>query len=356
MKPSKNRYLTGLCSLLVAAAACLPVEALAQSGAAGKPIAVKLQDFGTGINTLGALLARTEGLYQKAGLDVTVNPPIFNASAVANVVMQGQANIGFAGPNAVVALVQQRRPVKIIAVIAQRFDAHLALTNATLDALAKKGITPESPIKDRAAALRGFKVASPAAGSATDQVVRYAFKQFGLDPARDVVLQPLPDLTAILGAFRQGAVEGLVGTRASGPAQVVADKSGRVFIEFEKEDKGLAVVPQHVLFATDDYIKNNPQAVRRFLAAHLEAKNILRKGITQAQRDRVKEQFLRDMAPATFNSLLEAVIPNLVGPMAANPAQHEVLLAIMNTTAETPLKLSFGQVFDTRIAESLEKK
>lgn len=342
-------------SLLLAVLAMLPMASPAQSGSTAKPITVRLQDFGTGINTLGALLARTEGLYEKAGIDIRINPPIFNASGIANVVIQGQADIGFGGPSAIISLVLQRRPVKMIGVVSQAFDAQVALTNAALDALAKKGVTPASPLKERIAALRGLRLAAPASGSTTDQVVRYAFKQFGLDPARDVVLQPLPDLASMLGAFRQGAVDGLVGTRVSGPTQVATDKSGGVLVAFEKEDKGLQVVPQQVLFATEDYIRNNPEAIRRMLAAHLEAKNILRKGITQVQRDRVKEQFFRDMAPATFNNLVDSTIPNLVGPMAATPAQLDVLLAIHNATAETPAKLSYDQVFDTRIAASVEK-
>lgn len=356
MKSSKNHYLLTLCSLFVAAAASLPAASLAQSGAAAKPITVRLQDFGTGINTIGALLARTEGLYEKAGIDMKVNPPIFNAAGIANVVMQGQADIGFGGATAILSLVQQNRPVKIIANIALTFEAEVALTNAALDALAKKGITPASPLKQRLAGLHGLKLGAPASGSSTDQVVRYAFKKYGLDPARDVLLQPLPDLASILGAFRQGVVDGLVGTHGSGPAQAEADKLGRIFIAFQKEDKGLEVAPQHVLFATEDYIKNNPEAIRRVLMAHQEAKILLRKGITQAQRDRVKEQFFRDMAPATFNSLLDSVIYITLGPMAANQEQLDVLLAINNVAAEKPIKLSYDQVFDTRIAASVEKR
>ena len=81
-----------------------------------------------------------------------------------------------------------------------------------------------------------------------------------------------------------------------------------------------------------------------------------RKGITQAQRDRVKEQFFRDMAPTTYNTLLDCTISILIGPMAATQAQLDILLAIHNLAADTPAKLSYGPVFDTRIAESIEKK
>lgn len=354
MKLSQPRILITLCSLFVMVTASMPMASMAQP--AQKLITVRVQDFGNGINTITALLVRAEGLAEKNGIDLKVNPPIFNAAGIANVVMQGQADIGFGGATAIISLIQQKRPVKIIAIIGQTFEAEIALTNAALATLAKKGITPESPFKDRVAGLKGLKFAAPSVGSSTDQVIRYAFKQFGIDPARDVVMQPLPDLASIIGATRQGAVDGLMGTHGSGPLQLDTDKSGRIFIEFQKEDKGLQVAPQHVLFATEDYIKNNGDTIRRFLTAHLEAKNIVRKGITQAQRDKVKEQFFRDMAPATFNSLLDSVVYITKGPMTAFQGQLDVLLDIHNLAASTPVKLSFNEVFDNRFAEAVEKK
>ena len=348
MKMFNVRGLVTTVSLLIAAAVAVP--ALAQK------TTVRVQDFGTGINTITALLVRTEGLADKHGIDLKINPPIFNAAGIANVVIQGQADIGFGGATAILSLVQQKRPVKIIAVIGQTFEAEIALTNAALATLAKKGITPESPFKQRLEGLKGMRFAAPSSGSSTDQVIRYAFKQFGIDPNRDVVMQPLPDLASIIGATRQGVVDGLMGTHGSGPLQLETDKSGRIFIEFQKEEKGLQVAPQHVLFATDDYIKNNGDTIRRFLTAHLEAKNIARKGLTQAQRDKVKEQFFRDMAPATYNSLLDSVIYITKGPMTAFQAQMDVLLAIHNLAAEKPVQLSFNEVFDNRFAEAVEKK
>ena len=349
MKMFKARGLTTTAALLVAAAVAMP--ALAQ-----KTITVRQQDFGNGINTVTNLLVQSEGLAEKHGVDLKVLPPIFNAAGIANVVMQGQADIGFGGATAIISLIQQKRPVKIVAVIGQTFEAEIGLTNAALATLAKKGITPESPFKQRLEGLKGLRFASPASGSSTDQVIRYAFKQFGIDPNRDVVMQPLPDLASIIGATRQGAVDGLMGTHGSGPLQIDTDKSGRIFIEFQKEDKGLEVAPQHVLFATEDYMKNNGEAIRRYLTAHLEAKNIVRKGMTQAQRDKLKEKFFRDMALPTFNSLLDSVVYITKGPKTPTQAQLDVLVAINNVTAETPIKLTYDQLFDKRFAEAVEKR
>ena len=350
MNKMKSRSFAAALLLLVASAGLAPMTAEAQR------FTIRQQDFGNHVNTMSNLLVQTEGLADKHGIDLRVLPPIFNAAGIANVVLQGQAEIGFGGATAVVSLRQQNRPVKMIAIIAQTFEAEIGLTNAALANLAKKGVTPESPYKARVEALKGLKFAAPAAGSSTDQVIRYALKNAGLDPNRDVVIQPLPDLASIIAATRQGTVDGLMGTHGSGPLQMETDKSGRILIAFQKEDKGLEVAPQHVLFATEDYIKNNGEAIRRYLLAHHEAKELIRKGLTQAQRDKVKERFFKDMAPATFNSLVDGLIYINKGPITPTQAQLDVLLAIHNVAAATPYKVSFNELFDTRYAEAVEKK
>lgn len=353
MKIQNLRSFAAAGLVALTAASLVPATVMAQG--APKMTTVRLQDFGTGINTIGALLARTEGLFAKHGIDLKVNPPIFNAAGIANVVMQGQADIGFGGATAILSLVQQNRPVKIIGNIALTFEAEIALTNAVVAKLAQRGITPESRLALRLDALKGLKIGSPSAGSSSDQFVRYGFKKFGLDPARDVILQPLPDLASILGAFRQGAVDGLTGTHGSGPVQVETEKLGRIWIKFQDEDPGLRVAPQHVLFATDDYIKKNPDVIRRMLLAHNDAKKMLRKGITKEQRERVKQQFFRDMKQETYDSLLDGILYITKGPMAGTQEQLDVLLAVHNLAAAQPVKLTFDQVFDTRIAAEVDR-
>ncbi len=350
----RTRIAVTFCFLVGAAAGLLPVPVAAQQ--AQKPIALRWQDFGPIINSLPALLARTEGLYDKAGLSVTLNPPIFNASQIVSVVLQGQAEIGYTGSTSMIPVVQQRRPAKIIAVIASGFETRIALTPKALDALAKKGITPNSPFKDRVAALRGLTIAAPASGSTTDLGFRYSLKKNGIEPARDLTIQPLPTSAAIMAVLRQGTVDGMVGSYASGVGQANVEGFGRTFIEFDKEDARLANAPYHILVASDDYVKANPEAVRRVLQAFQAAKNMIRRGLTADELGRVKKQFYPDMDPATYKNLVDNTLAMLTGPMAATREQLEVLLDLNNAVAETPVKLTMEQLFDTRIAESVEKK
>ena len=49
-------------------------------------------------------------------------------------------------------------------------------------------------------------------------------------------------------------------------------------------------------------------------------------------------------------------MPLLLGPLAATREQFDVLLGLVNAVADVPAKVTFEQVFDTRIAESVERK
>lgn len=350
-----NRRLVVLGAVLASMAGATGSTAvLAQAGA--KPMTVRLQDFGPTPIAMPVMLGRADGLFEKAGVNLQVLAPIFNAGAIFQVLVQGQADIGYTGPTPMISLAQQGRPLKIVAVISQGFEIKVALTPKVIDDLAKKGITANSPIEARVQALRGLKLATPASGSTLDLGLRYALKKYGLDPARDVVIQPLPDIASMIAVVRQGAVDGVVGNSATAVGQSQSEGLARIFIEFEKHDKGLQVAPFNVLAANDDYIKNNPEGLRRTLTAILAAKNAIRRGLTAEEREKVKKQFLPDMNPATYNTLVDGNMPLLLGLMAATREQFEVLLGLVNAVADVPAKVTFDQVFDTRIAESVERK
>lgn len=354
---SRNRRLVTIYSLLAGAGAIgLPTAGRGQAGGTPKPLTMKIQDFGPVVVCMPYMLARVNGLFDQAGLALQINPPIFNAAATYNIVLQNQADIGYTGATPMIPLIQQGRPVKIIAIISRGFEIKIALTLQVMEALAKKGVTPDSPLATRVQALRGLRIASPAAGSTIDLGHRYSLKKNGLDPARDVTIQPIADMAGIIAAVRQGAVDGLVGTNATGVAQSVADGVTRLFIEYEKHDETLRVFPFNVLVASDDYIKGNQEAIRRLLIGFQAGKNAIRRGLTADERDKVKKQFFPDMNPDTYRSLVDATMPLLTGPMAASQEQLEVLIGMHNATADVPAKVTFSQMFDTRLAEAVERK
>jgi NitT/TauT family transport system substrate-binding protein len=322
---------------------------------AADPQPVRLQDAGPTINSFLELYARAFGLFEKEGVKLVMNPPIYNASAIVQTIVTGQADIGFGGGAGIIPAIAQGRPLKAFAVITEGLDLNVSLSKAAAEKLAQKGITPKSPFKDRLQALRGLKLAAPATGSTTYQGIQYELKKNGIDPAKDLTIQPLADMAAIIAVVRQGAVDGAMGTFGGANGQVEAD-GGIRFISFDAEDPAVRTVPLYVLTASDDYLRANTENVRRVARAFQQAKVAVRRGLTAEELETVKKQFFPDMSPATYQSLIKNTIPLLTGGMAATKEQFDTLIAINNVSLDVPVKLTFDQVFDNRIADSIDRK
>jgi NitT/TauT family transport system substrate-binding protein len=113
--------------------------------------------------------------------------------------------------------------------------------------------------------VKGKKIGISRFGSNTDYVVRLALSQFALTP-NDVQIIQVGGSQARLVALKSGAIQATV---LSPEEALVAQKMGySVLLDFI--EKGVEF--PHVNFvARDDYLESQPQTVRVFLRAYLEA-------------------------------------------------------------------------------------
>jgi NitT/TauT family transport system substrate-binding protein len=336
--------------MLLQGSAVTGLAGLAPSGLlAQEAMAVRIQDFGVNLVSLPLLYGKAFDLFATAGVTLKDVPPIFSTAGIMQSVMNNQADIGYTGATAIVPAVAQGRNLKIVAVVATGMELKLSLTKAAADRLAAKGITANSPFKERLQALKGLRLSAPATGSSTYQGVQYQMKKNGLDAARDVTIQPMPDMAAQIASMRQGAVDGIFGTIGSGVGQAEADGAVR-FIAFEREDPSLQTIPWNVLIATDSFIKEKPQAVRGVVKAFAEAKKAINAGLKPEEIDAIKKRFFPDMPQATFDTIYRGVLPLMKGSLVGTAEQLQTLTDINNSTADMPSRASFEQVFDNRFA------
>ena len=88
--------------------------------------------------------------------------------------------------------------VTLIGTIIGQYASNMVLRD---DVAKRLGITHETPIKQRLAALRGLTIAGSGVGSSTDFLIRYLAKAAGLSPERDFTVLFLADGGPILAAF-----------------------------------------------------------------------------------------------------------------------------------------------------------
>ena len=223
--------------------------ALAVSAAvAATPLTFQLNWVAGGPNA-GFSAALAEGFYWDAGLDVTLVQG--NGSGnTAQLVASGRAQIGYADAVAVMQMIAKGAPMKVLSTIYQSNPNEVS-------ALKKTGI---KSIKD----LAGRKVGVPSGSSQTTMLPLF-LKANNLKES-DLTLMNMPP-TAMVPSLLQGQVDAILGSMDA--YQIQLEAQGAKLDNFRFADYGVPTVSTSI-FANDAYIKENPEIVKKFIAASLK--------------------------------------------------------------------------------------
>jgi NitT/TauT family transport system substrate-binding protein len=212
-----------------AAVTCGVVLAASTSAIAQTPVTFQLNWVAGGANA-GFAAAVAEGFYKEAGLDVTL--------------VQGN------GSGNTVQLVAKGAPLKVLSTVYQSNPNQVM-------ALKKTGI---KSVKD----LAGKKVGVPAGSSQTTMLPLF-LKANGLKEA-DMTMMNMPP-TSMVPALLQGQVDAILGSMDA--YQIQAEAQGAELDNYRFADYGVPTVSTSI-FANEAYIKDNPEVVKKFIAASLK--------------------------------------------------------------------------------------
>ena len=194
-------------------------------------------------------VAKEARLFEKHGLDIA---PVLIPSSVRalQAILAGEIAIGeSAGPAAVSA----RLAGGDVAAIAGSVNI-LTYYFVTLPGIKR----PED--------LKGKIGANQSPGTIADFALRVSLRKLGLDPAKDVSLRSIGVLYDRIAAMQKGVVQFTVLTEAEKP---IVDKLGfPVLLDLIS----LKIpFPQRGIYTTGKYIKEQPETVRRYIRAYVEA-------------------------------------------------------------------------------------
>ena len=250
-------------SVMVGAFAAALTVAAASVGATGTPVTFQLNWMAGGPNA-GFAAAVAEGYYNDAGLDVTLVQG--NGSGnTAQLVANGRAQLAYADAVAVSQLIAKGAPMKIIATIYQ------SNPNALM-ALKKAGI---KSFQD----LKGKKVGVPS-GSSQTTMLPLLLKSNNLKES-DINMIDMP-VASMVPALLQGQVDAVLGSIDA--YQIQAESQGAQLDVYRFADYGVPTVSTSI-FASNDYLKSNPEVVKKFVAASLKGWNFALDHPDQAIKD-----------------------------------------------------------------------
>ena len=208
----------------------------------------------------------------------------------------GEVDFNFAAGNGQMEAFKQGR--KLLGV----FNAlEKLMLNAVMhvDVAHERGVTTQSPLADKLAALKGLTIAGTRPGAIPNQLAEYMVRQAGYDPQKDVEIVGAGEGAALIAALESRQVDVVV-TATPVPEQTVARGSATMLVNNAGgELPGLVPFNMATVLVRPEYAERNPDVVGRFVRAARKANE----WIVQASPEQIA-----DLATADFGEIQRDVL------------------------------------------------
>ncbi|MHB8894219.1 MAG: ABC transporter substrate-binding protein [Candidatus Geothermincolia bacterium] len=231
-------------------------------GADKKARVVRVGFLRNDLHQLAYYVAREKGFFTEQGLDVREGGAFNAGPEEMSAFSAGDLDIGYVGTAPILTFAgQEMADVKIVA------QANMVGSSI----LVRPGLEATD-----ITALKGHTIAVPGISTVQDFLLHMALEKAGVDPSevKIIVVKPPEMLPALAGAQVDAAV-----VWEPYPSMAVAQSAGRIL---EKSQKIWPHHPCCMVVADARFIEKNPDAVRRFVAAHAKATDYIKQNGLEA--------------------------------------------------------------------------
>jgi NitT/TauT family transport system substrate-binding protein len=273
-------------------------------------------------------VAHRSGAFERHGIRVR---PIFIRGGVQGVqaLLARDVLIEMQGASAIVsAWAQGAKELRYIGAVGNKLD-YILVGNSTIK-------TP--------ADLKGKRIAVSQIGSSSDFVARYALRQVGLNPEKDVTIVAVGAAGERWAALNAGHVHGTV---VQPPLTLLARKAGLpIFIDLAKADFEYTISG---VVTTTSFIRSEPETVMNFMRGLADGMDFYR---DERNKEKVLEylgQYFRSKATEELDETRRAYsqvtpgLPFITAKAIENVIANDKNLANMALKPEELLDLSFLQ-------------
>lgn len=229
------------------------------------------------------------GFFEEQGLDVEF--VLVQGDAPTAPVLSGDAQFGLFGPEMIVGLNAKGQGAKLLLTCTDKFPYTFVFA---------PGISSYDELK-------GTSVAAADSGSSPRQFVRTVLEKNGLNPDGDVsyVNLPIASLVSGLGSGEISASYVSPESRNLAVEQGATIQIDMYDPEVHKEILGSETYGMYITFATDEYIKENPEIVQKYV-------NAIYKGILWTQ-SHTTEEIVEALRPQhSSNENLDSIIKEIM--------------------------------------------
>jgi NitT/TauT family transport system substrate-binding protein len=309
-------------AILLAAAIA---AALCACGSAPQKTAVRLNEVTHSVFYAPQYLAIEKGFFADEGLDIQLTNG-GGADKVMTAVLTKQSDIGLAGPEACIYVLNQEKedyPV-VFAQLTKRDGSFLVGR--------EKGDFSWDDV-------RGKTIIGGRAGGVPEMTLEYVMRQNGVTPGKDATVDTTVQFNMMAGAFTGGSGDFVTLFEPTATETQSAGK-GYILASIGQES---GEIPYTAYFASQSYIKANPQVVQSFANAVARGQEWIRRHSAAEVAAAIAPQF-----PDTDVKVLESVVQRYIDIDAWNetPVMKQSSLEKLETVMETAGVLKHSQWVD----------
>ena len=304
---------------------------------------------GKGMSFLLQYIAIGGGFYKQEGLEPE-SVDVSSGTRQAAAVMGGSAEITQVGFAHTMHAVGRGGALVGISTAFDVYPIALVLSN---DAIKRLGITDTMSLDDKIKRVKGVRIGITSPGSSTDEFMRTIMLVGGMDPSRDVQLQPIGIGAPMVAAMQAGSTDGfafmspftnIAVTRGIG--QIIADPITGELPEYRD-------VPYQVITTSRATLAAKRPLLLHVVRALTWAMQFAHQDIEGSRR--IARTFFQDTPEAEFNTAFDNYIRAVPATPIISQAQVEKTVQMVNLTEKTPISATYDQVVSADLSREAAK-
>ena len=245
--------------------------------------------------------------------------------------ISGNAQISDLDPLGVARLQQEGKPLLLVYNLVGRVTLDLIVRTPVAQRL---GLTAETPLAARYAALKGLTIGITRPGAPTDVFARYFLVRAGLNPDRDATLVQVGGVPALAAAFKSERIDAFLLSPPL-PQTLEREGTGRIVIRNTAgEVPELRDTTYAAMFTTADYARQNGAALQAYARALRRATAWIPANKAEALRI-LGEKYFKDTPAESLAISLDATLPAISVDGRFSQTGVQRYLDIFKTVGET---------------------
>jgi NitT/TauT family transport system substrate-binding protein len=233
------------------------------------------------------------------------------------------------------------------------YDAYPIQLVVSKAAVAKQGITATMPVDERIKRVKGLKIAISSPGASTDLFMRTILLVRGMNPDKDVSLQPVGAGAPQYSAFEAGAVDGFAfgspytaNAITKHGALMVADPMKGELAEFRD-------APYQILATSRDTLASKRDVLEKALMALAKAQKLIAENPAKAKE--LARPYFKNMADADYSTEFDVHVGGVPKRTEVTENHFKRTVELMNLTEENKFTLKFSEAVAPELAKAADK-